>query len=235
MEIFEAASSLSDRAFLTAHVGAISTREAVQYARCARELGYDAIAATPPFYYGFGAEEIYGYYEAISQAAGMPVLIYNFPGNTGKPFDLSNPVTKRLFQSDFILGVKHTNQVVYQLERIRNLNPKLIVMNGFDETMVAGLALGADGSIGSTFNFMYPHYKKIYDLFLDHRFEEAMSLQVKANNIMNALCDVGLIAAIKHVLSTMGIDVGIPRRPFRELTEDQKKAVDKAIQENLVK
>ena len=235
MEIFEAAASLSDRAFLTAHVGAISTREAVQYARCARELGYDAIAATPPFYYGFGAEEIYGYYEAISQAAGMPVLIYNFPGNTGKPFDLSNPVTKRLFQSDFILGVKHTNQVVYQLERIKNLNPKLIVMNGFDETMVAGLALGADGSIGSTFNFMYPHYKKIYDLFLDHRFEEAMALQVKANNIMNALCDVGLIAAIKHVLSTMGIDVGIPRRPFRELTEEQKKAVDKAIQENLVK
>ena len=233
MEIFEAASELSDRAYLVAHVGAISTREAKAYACRARDLGYDAIAATPPFYYGFRAEEIYAYYADIAQAAGKPVLIYNFPGNTGKPFDLANPATRRLFQSDFILGVKHTNQVVYQMERIKNLNPKLIIMNGFDETMVAGLSLGADGSIGSTFNFMYPHYKRIYDLFLDHKYEEAMALQIKANNIMNALCDVGLIPAIKHILSTMGVDVGIARRPFGELTAGQKEMLEDVCKKNL--
>ena len=232
--IFEAAASLSDQACLVAHVGAISTREAVEYARHAVRLGYDAIAATPPFYYGFGAKEIYAYYEEISQAAGKPVLIYNFPGNTGKSFDLENPVTKQLFQSDFILGVKHTNQVVYQMERIKQLNPRLIIMNGFDETMVAGLALGADGSIGSTFNFMYPHYKKIYDLFLDHRVEDARVLQIKANNIMNALCNVGLIPAIKYVLSTKGIDAGRPRRPFMELSGEQKAYLDLVLKENLV-
>ena len=233
MEIFAAAAQFLDRAYLIAHVGAISTGEAKAYARCAQELGYDAIAATPPFYYGFGAEEIYAYYADISDAAGMPVLIYNLPGNTGKSFDLSNPVTQKLFQSDFILGVKHTNQVVYQLERIKNLNPKLILMNGFDETMVAGLALGADGSIGSTFNFMYPHYKKIFDLFQDHQTEKARELQVRANNIMNALCDVGLIPAIKYMLSEMGMDVGIPRRPFRELTDEQKRGLKKTVEENL--
>ena len=234
MEIFEAAAELADRVYLVAHVGAISTKEAKLYACRARDLGFDAIAATPPFYYGFNAEEIYGYYADISQAAGKPVLIYNFPGNTGKPFDLANPATKRLFQSDFILGVKHTNQVVYQMERIKNLNPKLIMMNGFDETMSAGLALGADGSIGSTFNFMYPHYKQIYDLFLEHRHEEALKLQIKANNIMNALCDVGLIPAIKYLLSVMGIDVGKARRPFRELTAEQKEMLERVCADNLV-
>ena len=233
VEVFEAAASFSKEAYLVAHVGAISTKEAVMYARRARELTYDAIAATPPFYYGFGPEEIYGYYSDIADAAGMPVLIYNFPGNTGKQFDLSNPMTRKLFQSDFILGVKHTNQVVYQLERIKALNPGLIVMNGFDETMVAGLALGADGSIGSTFNFMYPHYKKIYDLFREHRTGEALELQVRANTIMNALCDAGLIPAIKYILSTMGIDAGLPRRPFRELTEEQKAVVRRVVEDNL--
>ena len=233
-ETFEIASQFLDRAYLVAHVGAISTREAEDYARFAASLHYDAIAATPPFYYGFGSEDIYHYYEAISQAAGMPVLIYNFPGNTGKPFDLSNPVTKKLFQSDFIMGVKHTNQVVYQLERIKALNPSLIVMNGFDETMVAGLALGADGSIGSTFNFMYPHYKHIYDLFLAHKHEEAREAQIKANNIMAALCDVGLIPAIKYVLTTMGIPAGIARRPFRMPNDAQKAMLDAVLRENLI-
>ena len=231
---FEAAAEMKDAAFLTAHVGAIGTDEAIDFARRAAALGYDAIAATPPFYYGFGSREVYGYYADIAQAAGMPVLIYNFPGNTHWPFDLSDPVTQKLFQSDFILGVKHTNQEVYQLERIRALNPSLTLMNGFDETMVAGLALGAAGNIGSTFNFMYPHYKRIYDLFQAGRTDEARVLQVKANNIMAALCAVGLIPAIKWVLNDMGVPVGGPRRPFIPITDEQGRQLKAVLEENLV-
>ncbi len=234
MQIFGIASEFRDRAFLAAHVGAVSTRQAEEYARCASRLKFDAIAATPPFYYGFNSEDIYAYYENISQAAGLPVLIYNFPGNTGKEFNLADPVVRRLFQSDFILGVKHTNQVVYQMERIKALNPKLVIMNGFDETMVAGMALGADGSIGSTFNFMYPHYKHVYDLFRAHKTEEALQAQIKANNIMAALCEVGLIPAIKQVLNSMGIEAGTVRRPFRMPDMDQSAMLDKVIAENLI-
>ncbi|MBE5807017.1 MAG: dihydrodipicolinate synthase family protein [Clostridiales bacterium] len=231
--VFETAAQYRDRAYMTAHVGAIATREAEDLARRAAALGYDAVAATPPFYYGFGSEAVYGYYADIAQASGLPVVIYNFPGNTNRPFDLADPVTRKLFKSDFIMGVKHTNQVVYQLERIKAVNPTLIVMNGFDETMVAGLALGADGNIGSTFNFMFPHYKKIYDLFRAGRLDEARALQVRANDIMNALCDVGLIPAIKYVLGKMGVDVGVPRRPFRPLGPEQCAMLDRVLAENL--
>ena len=231
--LFRIASKLKDQVFLTAHVGAISTGNAMAYAREAAALGFDAIAATPPFYYGFGSREIYAYYADIAQAAGMPVLIYNFPGNTHRPFDLNDPVTQKLFQSDFIMGVKHTNQEVYQLERIKALNPKLTVMNGFDETMVAGLALGADGSIGSTFNFMFPHYKKIYDRFRTGDIDGARELQVKANNIMAALCRVGLIPAIKWVLADMGVPVGVPRKPFMPLAPEQGDMLAQVLAENL--
>jgi len=234
VQMFMAAAELKDEVFLTAHVGAISTDEAVGFAREAAALGFDAIAATPPFYYGFGSREVYAYYADIAQAAGMPVLIYNFPGNTHRPFNLSDPVTQKLFRSDFILGVKHTNQEVYQLERIRALNPGLTLMNGFDETMVAGLALGAAGNIGSTFNFMFPHYRRIYDLFRAGRIDEARALQVKANNIMAALCEVGLIPAIKWVLNDMGVPVGEPRRPFIPITDEQGRRLKAVLEENLV-
>ena len=234
VQMFMAAAELKDEVFLTAHVGAIGTDEAVGFAREAAALGFDVIAATPPFYYGFGSREVYAYYADIAQAAGMPVLIYNFPGNTHRPFNLSDPVTQKLFKSDFIMGVKHTNQEVYQLERIRALNPSLTLMNGFDETMVAGLALGAAGNIGSTFNFMYPHYKRIYDLFQAGRTDEARVLQVKANNIMDALCAVGLIPAIKWVLNDMGVPVGGPRRPFIPITDEQGRQLKAVLEENLV-
>ena len=233
-ETFRIAAELRHDAYLIAHVGAISTREAEDYARCAAGLGYDAVAATPPFYYGYGSGEICSYYYDIAQAAGKPVIIYNFPGNTGKHFDLDDPNFVKLLQSGTIMGVKHTNQVLYQLERLKHINPELIMMNGYDETMVAGLALGADGSIGSTFNFMYPHYRKIYDAFQAKRIEEALALQIKANNIMSALCAVGLIPAIKYALTTMGLDAGTPRRPFRPLSVEQKRYIDEVLKTDLV-
>lgn len=234
IEAFEAAAQMKGRTKLIAHVGALSTGEAIDYAKHAKALGYDSIAATPPFYYGYTSKDICRYYYELSKAVDMPVIVYNFPGNTKVDFNLSNPDYKELFTSSAIEGVKHTNQVVYQMERFMNLNPKLKLFNGFDETMAAGMALGCNGSIGSTFNIMLPHYKKIFDAFREGRIRDAEVMQHKANNIMEALCSVGLIPAIKYVLSTQGIAAGDPRSPFAPLEDEAKACIDRVLGENLI-
>lgn len=235
IKTFEIASQMKGRTQLIAHVGSLSTREAIDFAKHAKAMGYDSIAATPPFYYGYTSKDICKYYYELSAAVDMPVIVYNFPGNTKREFDLSNPDYRELFLSSAIEGVKHTNQVVYQMERFIQLNPKLKVFNGFDETMVAGLALGSKGSIGSTFNCMLPHYKKIFDAFLAGDIDGAREMQHKANNIMEALCRVGLIPAVKYVLTTQGIDAGLPRSPFSPLDESAKDYLNGVLKENLLK
>ena len=159
VQVFEAAAAYAGKTNLIAHVGAIGTAEAVRYAKAAMGMGYDVVAATAPFYYGFSPKEVCRYYYDIAEASGSPVLIYNFPGNTHREFDVANPDYIQLFKSGAILGVKQTNYNLFQMERILNLNPDLIAFDGYDETMVAGQALGSSGSIGSTFNMMLPHYK----------------------------------------------------------------------------
>ncbi|MBQ7564271.1 MAG: dihydrodipicolinate synthase family protein [Lachnospiraceae bacterium] len=233
IRLFEIASDFRDRALLIAHAGAMGTGEAERYAKEAARLGFDIIAATPPFYYRHGSKELYEYYQAIAEASGKPVLVYNFPGNTGVEFNLNDPYIQKLFCSDFILGVKHTNQIIFQMEQIKALNPNLIMMNGYDETFVAGLALGAEGAIGSSFNFTFPHFQRMYECFLEGDTKEALSLQIRANRIMEALYQAGLIPAVKYVLSTMGIDAGRARRPFKELTSEDKEMLDQVIKENL--
>lgn len=231
---YEVASQFKDKADLIAHVGCLSTWEAIDYAKEAKRLGFQHIAATPPLYYGFTSEEVCSYYYDIARAVDMPLIVYNFPGNTKREFDLNDSNYQKLFTSSAIEGVKHTNQVVYQMERFMVLNPELKIWNGFDETMVAGLALGAQGSIGSTFNCMLPHYRKIYDAFLAGQIDEARQMQHTANNIMAAFCKVGLIAAVKYVLATQGIAAGDPRAPLLPLSDEAKAYVDKAIAENLI-
>ena len=234
IQVFEAGAVLKGQANLIAHVGAIGTAEAVRYAKAAMALGYDFCAATAPFYYGFGPKEVCDYYYAIAEAAGAPVLIYNFPGNTHRQFDVADPDTIALFRSGAILGVKQTNYDLFQMERILNLNPDLIAFDGYDETMVAGQALGAIGSIGSTFNMMLPHYKKIFTLFEAGDRAGALALQHKANNCMQAMCRVGLIPAIKYELARQGYPVGEARAPFRPLTDEQKACVDAVLDRDLV-
>lgn len=234
IQVFEAAAALRGQTNLIAHVGAIGTDEAVRYAKAAMALGFDFCAATAPFYYGFSPKEICGYYYAIAEASGAPVLIYNFPGNTHKEFDVANPDYIQLFRSGAILGVKQTNYNLFQMERILNLNPDLIAFDGYDETMVAGQALGCIGSIGSTFNMMLPHYKKIFTLFDQGHRAEALVLQHKANNCMEAMCRVGLIPAIKYELARQGYPVGNARAPFRPLTDEQKAYIDGVLDRDLV-
>ncbi len=235
VEIFKVAAPFLDRTNLIAHVGANSTWEAIQFAKEAKELGYEKIAATPPQYYGYSSKEIAGYYRDIYEATGLPVMVYNFPGNTHKEFNLEDPVYQELFRSPVIWGVKHTNQVVYQLEQFMRLNPNLKLFNGYDETMIATMAYGCTGSIGSTFNCLLPHFEKIYHAFDEGRIEEARELQHKANAIMQAFCKVGLFPAVKYVCTTLGDEVGTPRKPFTPLTEEQKHFIDEVMATYFVK
>ena len=233
IETFEIASAFRDRTTLMAHVGAISTDEAIRYAKAAKSLGFHYISATPPFYYGFSAKQVAQYYYDISAAAEMPILIYNFPGNTNRPFQLNDPDTQALFRSEAVCGIKHTNLDLYQMERIRALNPSLLILNGYDDTMAGGIALGAQGSIGSTFNFTLPHFLKIYNACLAGDAQTALALQTDANDLLQVLYAVGLIPAIKYALIREGIAAGEPRAPFYPLAPEACARVDVAIEKYL--
>jgi len=85
VEGLEAAAKYQDRAKtkLIASVAAISTDEAVEYAKTAKELGYDAMISTVPYYYKFGMKAISEYYNTLRETVDLPLFLYNFPGNTG--------------------------------------------------------------------------------------------------------------------------------------------------------
>lgn len=232
LKSFELAGKFKDKTDLIAHIGDISTDKAIFYAEYVKKLGYKKISAVPPFYFGFGQKEIADYFYNISNAVDMPVIYYNIPINTHKEIDLNNSDTLKLLKSGAISGIKHTNFDINQIERIKNVNNNLHCFGGLEQNMLPFLSFDCDGFIGSTFNFMLPHYKKIASLYSEHN-KEALTLQTKANNIMSVIWNIGLFPAIKYILTKQGIDVGTARKPFIQLTDEEKKIIDKVIAENL--
>lgn len=230
---YELGARYLDRAEIFAHVGAIRTDEAVAYAREAKALGIKNIAATPPFYFGFSAKEVANYYYDIASAADAPVLYYNIPSSTHRELDPANPEIRELLKSGAIGAVKHTNLNLYQMERIRSVNPQIKCYGGFENCMVAFLAFGCDGFIGSNFNFMLPQYRKVMELYLDRQDDEARRLQTECNNILDVVLKNGLCASLKYIAAQQGIDAGNVRRPMLPLNEAQKAEIDEALAQHL--
>ena len=223
MRIMELVRACAPDATLIAHVGSLNESEASSLALRARELGYDAVSSVAPFYYKFSFEEIRSYYFRLADAAELPMLVYHFPAFSGVEMGFGE-------MSDFLgdgrfLGLKYTSNDFFTMERCKARFPEKLIYNGFDEMFLSGLAMGADGGIGSTYNFMADKFVKMRSLFEAGKNAEALELQKQANEVISVLQRIGVIGAEKEVLCRLGFDFGCCRPPFGRLTDEQKRLV----------
>lgn len=214
------AEEVAGKAHLIAHIGAISTDAAIRFGKVAVECGYDAVSAIAPFYYKFSFAQIKKHYFDIVDAVSLPMIIYNFPNFSG--VNLTVEQVGEFFGDDRFIGIKHTSNDFFALERFKSNFPDKLVFNGFDEMLLSGLVMGADGGIGSTYNFMAEKFVKIKQLCDNGDYEGARQIQSEANRIIKALCNVGVMEAEKEILCQLGFDFGVARAPFSVLTETQK-------------
>ncbi|MBR7098432.1 MAG: N-acetylneuraminate lyase [Clostridia bacterium] len=230
-EIFRIVRDAAPDQTLIAHIGSIHEKEAEDLGHYAAELGYDAISSVAPFYYKFSFEEIKSYYFRLAERVGLPMLVYNFPAFSG--VDLGFDQFSEFLTSDLFLGVKHTSNDFFTLQRCKSAFPNKIIYNGFDEMFLSGLSMGADGGIGSTYNFMADKFVAIRKLFSEGKIAQAQAVQAEANRIIAVLVKVGVMQAEKEVLNQMGLEFGVCRRPFGEPTDEQKALIRKEITSKL--
>lgn len=202
------------------HVGAISTDAAMDYARFAQEVGADAVSAISPFYYKFSKEEIVNYYKDIMSASDLPMFVYNFPNQSG--FAISEDVIDELRTAGNLAGVKYTSSDFFLMERIKTKHPELVLWNGFDEMLLCGLTMGADGGIGSTYNCIPNLIRKIYDSYRAGDLVAAERWQKHTNYVIEAICKYGVFASIKTILGFEGLDFGGCRKPFSPICDEGK-------------
>ena len=210
------------RASLVCHCGAISTEHTLRLARHAKQVGVDAISAIPPFYYKFSAEELVAHYRALASATDLPVIIYNFPALSGVQF--SNQTWDALLTLPNVCAVKHTSYDLYQLERIKQRYPHITFFNGHEEMLLSGLAAGANGAIGSTFNAVPKAALKIRDCYKANDYAGAIQAQHFLNDFIDLLGRYGTMQTIKSFLSHYGITSCYVRAPFMQISEEGAKA-----------
>lgn len=212
---------------LIAHIGSINELEATELGKHARNLGFDAVSSVTPFYYKFSFNEIKNYYFRLADNSELPMLVYYIPSFSG--VNMGTKEMGQFLSDDRFMGIKYTSNDFFTMEQCKTNFPEKIIYNGFDEMLLSGLVMGADGGIGSTYNFMADKFVKIRELFMAGKIEEAQAVQREANRIITILCKIGVMQAEKEVLNQLGFDFGICRHPFGEPTAEDKELIAREI------
>lgn len=221
-----AAEAAADDCVLIAHVGDVNPAVSGELARFAETLGYDAVSAVPPFYYGYGFAELRAHYAWLAGRTRLPFLVYNFPALSGvrlKPDELAE-----LMDLPNVVGVKNTCADHYAFEQLRRIAPGKTLLNGFDETLLAGLSLGADGAIGSTFNIQGDKVMLLARAFEAGDMAAARSVQAEMNGLIDVLVAHGVFPSLKYLLELDGLQMGACRAPFLPLSDAARAALGRA-------
>jgi N-acetylneuraminate lyase len=92
------------------------------------------------------------------------------------------------------------------------------VVHGYDETLLAGLALGVRGAVGSTYNFAAPIYQEVLRGFAAGDMAAARRAQLRSVEMIRILCDFGTLRAGKAIMGMLGADCGPVRLPLRPMS-----------------
>lgn len=222
------AESVADAVYI-GHVGAISTREAQVLARGCARLGYHAISAIPPIYFPHRKDAITGYYKDILEAAeGTPLIIYNIPAMSGVSFTLDD--LGLLLELPGVAGIKQTSIDMYQMEQLNRAFPDKVLLNGYDEMLLAGLAMGANGGIGSTYNILGKQYLDLIRLHEAGRPMDAHVVQAQCNAVIDELVRVGVFPGLKYLLYRLGvIATPVCRKPLSTLSATTSGRLDQIV------
>lgn len=205
---------------IVAHIGSQATRDTVDLARHAAELGgVCAISALPPIYYKYSEQELVNFFREVAQSTTLPFLVYHAPALSGVTF--GKETFEQLFTVENIIGIKFTAYDLFTLQRLKTAFPEKIMINGHDELFLNTLPLNLHHAIGSTFNFMPEKFLAIQKAFSTGHYLEAYALQDEVNEIIEGLLRVGVFRGVKAMLRLLGLPMGDCRKPFAPMAQEE--------------
>lgn len=208
-------------------VGHNSLQQAKRLAEHARKIGADAISAVPPTFFKVDSLDILigcmG--EITAGAPDLPFYYYHIPRLTQTKISMVDFLKHASERLPSLCGVKYSNFTIFELQACTALEGgRYNMLFGSDEMLLSGLVGGAQGAVGSTYNFATPLYNKIISTYQAGDITEASRLQGLAVRMIQPINHhagtAGNAPALKAMMKIIGLDCGPLRLPQDSLTPE---------------
>ena len=229
LALFEGvASAVRGKAKVIANTGSNDTRASVEFTKKAAACGVDGIMAVGPYYNKPPQAGLIAHFEAIADAARLPMIIYNIPGRTA--VNVLPDTIARLSAHPFIAGVKESSGDLMQIAEICAHTPAdFDVYSGDDHLALPTAAVGGVGVVSVASHVAGNDIKKMFDAFAAGDNAEAARIHLSLLPLIRALFAVTSPIPAKAAMARLGFAVGRCRPPLCELTPDQQRALDASL------
>lgn len=211
-----------------AHVGGNCIEDAKALARRAGKLGFKAISALAPSYFKpAGLSSLVDWCAAIAaEARDTPFYYYDIPALTGFTLPMEKFLLEAPGRIPTLAGIKFTNPDLVSYRRsLDAAGGKFDLPWGVDEMLLAGLATGARGGVGSTYNWAPRLYQELIAAHEIGDLVEARRLQSVSIAMIDAIAATGFLGTAKALMGRLAVPVGPARLPLGNPAEKQVDAL----------
>lgn len=201
------------------HVGHTCLEDARKLTAHAAKVGAAAVSALAPmFFKPRNVDELVDWCEAVASAAPtLPFYYYNIPSMTGVNLPVAEFLAKAESRIPTLVGVKYTHEDFPDYGAcVKAAGGKFDVLFGRDELLLEGTKAGAQGAVGSTYNYAAPIYLRIMEALKAGDEKTARTLQDTAIKMISICNGIGVthLAASKALMAMLGVDCGPVRLPL---------------------
>jgi N-acetylneuraminate lyase len=215
------------------HVGHCSLAEARRLAVHAQQIGASAVSACPPWYFKPATVPILVdcLAEITSAIPGMPFYYYNIPSMTGVQLDMVDLLRQASERLPNFAGIKYTAPTVDEYLALLTFGGgRFNILYGRDEMLLCGLSVGAQGAIGTTYNFAAPLYRRIIAAFQVKDLAAAAADQARAVEMIRVVLRYRGLSGMKALMGMIGDECGPPRLPLPPLSASEAAQMRKELE-----
>lgn len=157
-------------------IASLSTKEAVDLAKAAKDNGCRGLMVLPPYLYASDWREMKAHMKAVISATDLPCIIYNNPVAYKTDFTPAH-IKELADELPNVESVKESSTDARRIAGIRELlGDRLALGVGVDDCALEGAAMGATFWITGVGGAFPKHNVKLWDLGTSGKIEEAMSI-----------------------------------------------------------
>ena len=182
----------------------ITTRNAVEAARTAQEVGgVTALSVLTPYFMAPTQSELVRHFTAIAASTELPIILYTNPARAHVELTLETIVA--LSEVDNIIGLKDSAADLAFTRRVVEETPEdFSVLIGRDNLILDALRAGAAGAIASTANIAPAISVGIYSAFVAGDLDEARRRQEELVPLRSLLDKATFPVVLKEGLRMAG-------------------------------
>jgi 4-hydroxy-tetrahydrodipicolinate synthase len=203
--------------------GSNDTAHSVDLTRAAAGAGADAALVVTPYYNKPNRAGLKAHFRAVSEASGVPVILYNIPSRCVVNMD------PELLSE---IGAENENVVAVKQANDDELGPieGLALLAGNDNVFCRALELGGTGGILVSSHLVGPAMREIYDAVNGGEPDRAGEIDARLRPVYQATTVTSNPIPVKAALEMLGIVSGRVRLPLVEADEAQRDAIRTALE-----